>query len=62
VSHQEPGGLTTRDVLGVLRQLRGRLVGADIVEFNPACDPAGITATLAAKFYREIVGLLLARD
>jgi agmatinase len=59
VSHHEPGGLTTRDVLGLIHQLRGRLVGADIVELNPSRDPAGITARLAAKLYREIVGALL---
>jgi agmatinase len=62
VSHHEPGGLTPRDVLGLVHQLRGRLVGADIVEFNPARDDSGITAMLAAKMYREIVGALLALD
>lgn len=60
VSHHEPGGLTTRDVLHVVHALRGRLVGADIVEFNPARDSSGITAMLGAKLYREIVEALLA--
>jgi arginase len=60
VSHHEPGGLTTRDVLHVLHALRGRLVGADLVEFNPARDSSGITAMLGAKLYREIVDALLA--
>ena len=62
VSHHEPGGLTTRDVIAIIHQLSGRLVGADIVEFNPARDASGITAMLGAKLYREIVGALLARD
>jgi agmatinase len=59
VAHHEPGGLTTRDVVGIVHALRGRLVGADIVEFNPARDACGITAMLGAKLYREIVGALL---
>lgn len=60
VSHHEPGGLTTRDVLQVIHALRGRLVGADLVEFNPARDSRGITAMLGAKLYREMVDALLA--
>ena len=59
VSHHEPGGLTTRDVLALIHQLRGRLIGADVVEFNPARDASGITAMLGAKLYRDIVGALL---
>ena len=59
VSHHEPGGLTTRDVLHIVHALRGKLVGADIVEFNPSRDASGITAMLAAKLYREIVDALL---
>jgi agmatinase len=59
VAHHEPGGLSTRDVLGIVHQLRGQLVGADVVEFNPARDASGITAMLCAKLYREIVGALL---
>jgi arginase family enzyme len=59
VAHHEPGGLTSRDAIGIVHQLRGRLVGADLVEFNPARDAAGITAMLCAKLYREIVGALL---
>ena len=59
VSHHEPGGLTTRDALRIVHALRGKLVGADIVEFNPSRDPSGITAMLGAKLYREIVDALL---
>src|SRR2546430_17515870 len=53
VSHREPGGLTVREVLTVLHGLTGPLVGADIVEFNPAQDPSGMTATLCAKLVRS---------
>ena len=49
VSHHEPGGLSTRELLAVLHRVRGPIVGADIVELNPSRDPTGITAVLAAK-------------
>jgi len=57
VSHQEPGGLTTRQVLDVLQAQRGPLVGADVVELNPALDLQGITAALAAKMVKELASL-----
>ena len=59
VSHHEPGGLSTRDVLGVIQYLRGPLVGADIVEYNPNRDPLGITAMTAAKFLKELAVRML---
>lgn len=57
VSHHEPGGLTTRELIAVLHRVRGPIVGADIVELNPARDPTGITATLAAKLVKELAAL-----
>lgn len=59
VSHHEPGGLSTRDVLQLIQSLRVPIVGADIVEFNPGRDPIGITAMVAAKFLKEIAGRML---
>ena len=59
VSHPEPGGLSTRDVLRLIQRLRAPIVGADIVEFNPARDPLGITAMAAAKFLKEIAARML---
>ncbi len=59
VSHHEPGGLSTRDVLQLIQSLRVPLVGADIVEFNPRRDPSGITAMVAAKFLKEIAGRMV---
>ena len=58
VSHQEAGGLTSRQVIDVLHNLSGDVIGADLVEFNPSRDHAGITASLSAKLYRELLGLL----
>jgi arginase len=60
VSHHEPGGMTARDVLSIIHALPGETVGADIVEFNPSRDPVGTTSMVAAKFYKEIVGRMLA--
>jgi agmatinase len=61
VSHHEPGGLSTRDVLTLIQRLQAPLVGADIVEFNPRRDPLGITAMVAAKFLKEIAAHMLER-
>jgi arginase len=59
VSHHEPGGLSVRDVLGLLERIATPLVGADIVEYNPIRDHADMTAMVAAKLYKELVGRLL---
>jgi arginase family enzyme len=60
VSHREPGGLSVRDVVGIVQDLGGTLVGADVVEFNPVQDVAGLTAIVAAKLVKEIAGRMLA--
>jgi arginase len=54
VSHREPGGLTVREVLGLLQGLGGPIVGADVVEFNPSQDPIGLTAPVCAKLVKEL--------
>ena len=59
VSHHEPGGLSTRDVLQIIQGIRAPIVGADIVEFNPKRDPSGITAMAAAKFLKEIAARMI---
>ncbi len=55
VSHHEPGGLSTREVLDIIHSLPGPLVGADIVELNPDRDLNGVTAMVAAKMVKEII-------
>jgi len=59
VSHPEPGGLSTRELLAILPALPGSLVGADIVELNPLRDPQGLTARVAAKLLKEIAARML---
>jgi len=57
----EAGGLTSRELLGLLRGLSGlRLVGADVVEVAPAYDHAQITAVAAAHVAYELVALMAA--
>jgi agmatinase len=58
LSHPEPGGLSVRDVLEILAALRVPLAGADIVEYNPRNDIRDLTARVAAKFVKELVGYL----
>src|SRR4029079_13843991 len=53
-SHHEPGGWSVRDVLTVLNRIRGPIVGADVVEYNPTRDINGMTAVVAAKFVKEL--------
>jgi arginase len=59
ISHWEPGGLTTRQAIEYLHALPGPIVGADLVEFNPARDASGFTATVAAKILKELLGIML---
>jgi arginase len=59
MSHREPGGLSVRDVLSIIQQLSGTLVGADVVEYNPKQDIGGVTAVVAAKIVKEIAGRML---
>jgi agmatinase len=55
----EPGGLTSRELLGILRGLvSANLVAADVVEVAPAYDHAEITATAAAHVVYELVSIL----
>ena len=59
VSHHEPGGFSVREVYNILRGVGAPIVGADLVEYNPVRDHADQTAMVAAKFYKELVALLL---
>ncbi|MEM7376477.1 MAG: arginase family protein, partial [Pseudomonadota bacterium] len=58
VSHHEPGGLSTRQVIDIVQRFHGRLVGADLVELNPTRDLNGVTAMVAAKLAKEIMARL----
>ena len=54
----EAGGITNRELLGILRGLAGaNLVGADIVEVAPPYDQAEVTAVAASHAAYELLGL-----
>ncbi|MFC4563981.1 agmatinase [Nocardiopsis mangrovi] len=55
----EAGGLTSRELLEILRGLAGcRIVGADVVEVAPAYDHAQITSTAASHVAYDLVSVL----
>jgi agmatinase len=62
ISHREPGGVTVREAIAHLHAIEGTIVGADIVEFNPTQDISGMTATVAAKVVKEILGKMIAGE
>ena len=59
VSHREPGGLTTRQVIEVIQSIKAPVIGADIVEFNPRMDPSGMTAVVCAKILKELAAKMV---
>ena len=59
VSHREPGGLSTRQAIDLIQRIKGRIVGADIVEFNPRMDPLHVTGTVCAKLLKEIAARMI---
>jgi agmatinase len=57
----EAGGLTSRELLEILRGLAGAdLVGADVVEVAPPYDHADMTAVAASHVCYDLVTLLAA--
>ena len=59
VSHREPGGLSTRQVIDLIQAIDQPIVAADIVEYNPRCDISNMTAVVAAKLLKEIAGMMV---
>lgn len=56
VTNPEPGGLSYRDLMEILRALRGfEVVGMDVVELAPPFDPSGVSAITAAKLVIEAI-------
>lgn len=61
VSHPEPGGLSTLDVLRLIRRIEGPLIGADIVELNPERDIQMATARVVVRLIKEIAARMTAQ-
>lgn len=60
VSQHRPGGLSTRELLVMLRSVEapGGILGGDVVEYNPMRDLGGATAMVAAEVLKELVQLI----
>lgn len=58
VSHHEPGGLSSRQVIDLIQNIDAEVIGADIVEYNPDRDFQSMTAFLAAKMLKEIISVM----
>ncbi|WP_432933389.1 agmatinase [Microbispora sp. CA-135349] len=59
----EAGGLTSRELLEILRGLAGaNLVGADVVEVSPAYDHAEITSVAASHVAYDLISLLALKE
>lgn len=56
VGNPEPGGLSTRELVDIIQQIEGEIIGFDLVETCPSYDYKGITAFAAAKLLRETLG------
>jgi agmatinase len=59
----EAGGMTSRELLGILRGLNDlQIVSADVVEVAPPYDHAEITGIAAAHVSFELISLMASRD
>jgi agmatinase len=59
ISHREPGGMSVREAIAHLHALTGTIVGADVVEYNPRQDVSGLTAMVAGRVLKEILGKMV---
>ncbi|UCG03493.1 MAG: agmatinase [Candidatus Heimdallarchaeota archaeon] len=59
LGNPEPGGLTTRELVGFIQELANLpILTFDVVELSPAYDQSNITAFAAAKVIKETLGIL----
>jgi agmatinase len=59
VSHHEPGGMSTRQLVHMLQHIKSRVVGADLVEYNPQRDHNNMTAMVAYKLQKELMAIMI---
>lgn len=55
VSHHEPGGLSTRQVIELIQKIPCTVIGCDIVEYNPTRDINNMTAMVGYKLMKELI-------
>jgi agmatinase len=59
ISHREPGGMSVREAITHLHAITGNIVGADIVEYNSRQDISQLTAMVAGRILKEIMGKMI---
>ena len=59
LSHREPGGVSTRQLIAWIQQIRQPIVSVDLVEYNPLRDFSNTTATVCAKLVKELLDAML---
>jgi agmatinase len=59
ISHHEPGGMTTRELIKIIQNIPVEIIGADIVEYNPIRDINNMTAMVAYKLLKEFVAKMV---
>lgn len=55
VSHYEPGGMSSRQLLDLIHAVKVPVIGADLVEYNPIRDHHQMTAMVAFKLMKELI-------
>jgi arginase len=55
ISHYEPGGMSSRQLLDIIQSIQAPIMGADLVEYNPVRDHQDMTAMLAFKLMKELI-------
>lgn len=59
VSHLEAGGMTSRQAIALIQNVKAKVIGADVVELNPSRDPSFITAAAAVKVVKEVASRIV---
>jgi arginase family enzyme len=59
ISHHEPGGMTTRELINIIQKIEANIIGADIVEYNPIRDVNNMTAMVGYKILKELISKML---
>jgi len=57
ISHREPGGVSPRMLIDWLHEIKVPVIGADLVEYNPLRDVGDMTASVAYKLLKELLGV-----
>ncbi len=59
ISHHEPGGMTSRQLLKIIQDISVDIVGSDLVEYNPTRDINSMTAMVGYKILKELIAKMV---